>query len=620
MANINDVTLTAAMRNNLLLLQRTDDKIQSVQNKLATGNKINSALDGPTEFFAAKGLNQRANDLASLKDAMGQAVSTIQAGDTGITSIEKLTEQMRGLTTSALGSLGNDAASVATRKTLAEQFNTLKDQIDQLANDSGYQGKNLLVGNGLRIDSTSDSRFSVNSITGLSNARTTNVVSIDTYAIRVSGDGTIEGNATDIVNAEFDRGLVGLKLSGTVSSTLGSFNDVSIETRGSVGRLRSFTVADGDESRVIQYFDNTQDAEAGTTTAATSGTAQVSTVTIDGTIEANDIFTVKVAGITFEYVAGADPNVQYATTDTAESIATKLAASISAAIASGRLSSSLISTSTVNASGQIEVTGVVDTDAANDFTITANTTNALSFAISESFASGSVVSFTVDRLAMEEAGNGTSTIEKNYNIQISVTGLSGEVISRDGMNERGAAKLADGENAFAFETGTVRLTVDEEKIKQAASVSAAENVITKQQADANTQNDLTVQFNEQGTNEITVLSQNVKTDGQGLRLDYAQNDWLDRADIEKAIEGLEYAKQELRNASQALSTNLNVITTRESFTEEFSNVLVEGANKLTLADQNEEGTKLLMLQTRQQLGSISLSIANQQQQAILQLF
>ncbi|OYD81647.1 flagellin, partial [Azospirillum brasilense] len=108
--------------------------------------------------------------------------------------------------------------------------------------------------------------------------------------------------------------------------------------------------------------------------------------------------------------------------------------------------------------------------------------------------------------------------------------------------------------------------------------------------------------------------------GQGLRLDYAQNDWTDRADIDKAVASIDYAKQNLRSVSQTLSTNLNIITTRETFTKEFSDVLVEGANKLTLADQNEEGASLLMLQTRQQLGTIALSLANQSQQSILRLF
>lgn len=627
MAN-EDVTLTSAMRTNLLLLQRTDRLIGDTQNKLATGKKINTALDGPTEFFAAKNLNTRAGDLSKLKDSMGQAISTIQAADTGISAIEDLMDQMRGLTTTALGNLGNDAASIATRKNLAEQFNELKAQIDKLAEDSGYQGKNLLSGNGLRIDSTSTSRTEVNTITGLSNARTTNVTAVDTYSIRVSGDGAVDGDATDITDAEFDRGLVGLKISGTMSSTLGSFSDITIETKGSLGRERTFTIKDGNEARNIQFFDNTQAAEAELTQAADSNTAQVSTVNISGTIEAGDTFSVTIEGITFEVEAALDTSANAdpgATTDDATTIASKLAASINQAITDNRLSSSIFAGSAASwTSGEdsFTVTGqtLSSADAPNDFSISATAENAASLQISESFASGAVVSFTVDRAAMEAAGNGSSVIEKDVNIQISVTNLDGETITRDGLNQRGQAKLSDGENAFAFESGTVRLTVDENEIQQAASAQAAENLTTTQVADANTENDLTVQFNEKFTNSITIESQNVSTGGQGLRIDYAQNNFLDRSDIEAAVDQLDYAKSTLRNASQMLSTNLNIVTTRADFTDEFTNVLEEGANKLTLADQNEEGTKLLMLQTRQQLGSISLSIANQQQQAILQLF
>ncbi|WP_435541244.1 flagellin, partial [Azospirillum sp. ST 5-10] len=189
-----------------------------------------------------------------------------------------------------------------------------------------------------------------------------------------------------------------------------------------------------------------------------------------------------------------------------------------------------------------------------------------------------------------------------------------------GTAARGSGKLSDGENAFAFDTGTVRVNVDQKTIQQAASANCAANLTTIQVTDSNSSNDLTVQLNERNTNSITVLSQNLTSGGQGLRLDYAQNDWSDREDIDKAVEGIDYAKDHLRSASQTLSTNLNVITTRENFTKEFSDVLVEGANKLTLADQNEEGAKLLALQTQQQLGSIALSLANQSQQSILRLF
>ena len=619
---INDVALTGAMRANLLQLQSTEQKISSKQNILATGNKINSALDGPTSFFAAKGLNQRAGDLSSLKDAMGQSISTIKAADKGLTAIESMIEQARGLTTAAYSALGTDAGSVATRKALAEQFNALKNQIDKLATDSGYQGKNLLVGNGLRMDSTAGSREAVNTIQGIENARVTNVVSPDTYTVRVKGDGSIEGDAGDINDAEMAHGLTGLKLSGTMSSNLGSFADVQIEVRGAKGRERSFIVSDGNESRTITYFDNSQTIAANTTRAATSGVAEVTKVAVGGTIEAGDTFSITVEGQTFSYSASED-DIAIGQSGKAN-VASKLAASIQNALAAGgRLAGKDVATVSVGNAGTITLTGQATPGVIREMGVKATAENALTKRISESFASGTVVSFTVDRKLLDEAANagvGVSTIEKKVDLQVSVSNLAGTIVTRDGMSARGEGKLSDGENAFAFNTGTVRFSVDEEKIKQAASANSAANLVTVQVTDGNTSNDLTVQLNERNTNSITVLSQNLTTNGQGLRLDYAQNNWMDRTDIDKAVESIDYAKQTLRSASQTLSTNLNIITTRETFTKEFSDVLVEGANKLTLADQNEEGASLLMLQTRQQLGTIALSLANQSQQSILRLF
>ncbi|HYD69258.1 flagellin [Azospirillum sp.] len=620
---VNDVTLGASMRSNLLQLQNVNDKIAQKQNILATGNKVNTALDGPTAYFAAKGLTQRAGDLSSLKDSMGQAISTIKAADKGLTSIDSMLDQAKGLTTAAYSALGNDAGSVATRKALAAQFNSLKAQIDKLAEDSGYGGKNLLAGNGLRLDTTSASRTAVNSITGVENARVTNVVSADTYTVRVKGDGSIEGAAGDIANAEAARGLTGLKMSGTMSSTLGNFSDVSIEVRGATGQQRTFIVSDGNESRTIAYFDNSQTIAANTSTAAKSGTPQVTSVSLSGTIEAGDIFSITVEGQTFSYTAtSADVNM---TTTAKMAIASKLQASISTAISSGRLSGTSydVATATVAANGDLTLTGATNASQAREMTVSASATNALSKHISESFASGTVVSFTVDRTLLEKAangGNGVSVIEKKVDLSISVSNLQGTVVTRDGMNERGEGKLANGEQSFAFDTGTVRFSVDQKTVKQAASASSAANLVTVQVTNANTSNDLTVQLNEKNTNSITLGAQNLTTSGQGLQVDFAQNDWTDRADIDKAVEGLDKAKAKLRSSSQTLSTNLNIITTRENFTKEFSDVLVEGANKMTLADQNEEGAGLLMLQTRQQLGTIALSLANQSQQSILRLF
>ena len=82
---------------------------------------------------------------------------------------------------------------------------------------------------------------------------------------------------------------------------------------------------------------------------------------------------------------------------------------------------------------------------------------------------------------------------------------------------------------------------------------------------------------------------------------------------------LDNAVSRLRSHAAKLGTNVAILETRLDFTETYVNTLESGSDKLTLADLNEEGANLIALQTRQQLGIQSLSIAGQQQQAILAL-
>ncbi len=84
---INDVSLTAGMRSNLLSLQGTVDLLNRTQNRLSSGKKVNTAIDNPVSFFASQALTSRASAIDSLKDAMGQAVQTITAADKGIKAI-----------------------------------------------------------------------------------------------------------------------------------------------------------------------------------------------------------------------------------------------------------------------------------------------------------------------------------------------------------------------------------------------------------------------------------------------------------------------------------------------------------------------------------------------------
>lgn len=97
-------------------------------------------------------------------------------------------------------------------------------------------------------------------------------------------------------------------------------------------------------------------------------------------------------------------------------------------------------------------------------------------------------------------------------------------------------------------------------------------------------------------------------------------DWSTATNIETAITSLENATDTLRVESKKLSSNLSIITAREDFTSKMINTLEDGAAKLTEADMNEEGANMLMLQTRQALGTTSLSLASQAAQSVLRLF
>jgi flagellin-like hook-associated protein FlgL len=90
--------------------------------------------------------------------------------------------------------------------------------------------------------------------------------------------------------------------------------------------------------------------------------------------------------------------------------------------------------------------------------------------------------------------------------------------------------------------------------------------------------------------------------------------------IQTSLDELTAAKERLRSLQEKLSTNMNIITTRSSFTDSMVNILETGADNLTNADMNEEGANALMLQTQQTLGTTSLSMAAQAAQSVLRLF
>jgi flagellin-like hook-associated protein FlgL len=157
---LNTINLTAGMRANLFSLQKTAKDMETTQNRLSTGLKVNTALDDPLNFFAAQGHRLRAGDLASRKDGMSEAIQTIKSANNGIEGITNLIAQAKSLAQSAL------SASVCDAEQYATQFGEVMNQINTMAEDSGYKGVNLLQGGDLTVQFAPSSNDSTLKISG----------------------------------------------------------------------------------------------------------------------------------------------------------------------------------------------------------------------------------------------------------------------------------------------------------------------------------------------------------------------------------------------------------------------------------------------------------------------
>ncbi len=159
---MSDIVLSAGVRSNLLQLQQTSSLINTTQTKLATGKRVNSALDNPNNYFTAQGLDNRANDLGNLLDSMSTGINTIQAANNGITSITKLVQSAQSLVSQA-----QQTTDTTVRASLATQFDALLTQIGSLAGDSGFNGTNLLGGDTLTVTLDEKATPSTSTVTGV---------------------------------------------------------------------------------------------------------------------------------------------------------------------------------------------------------------------------------------------------------------------------------------------------------------------------------------------------------------------------------------------------------------------------------------------------------------------
>ncbi|MGH1352417.1 MAG: flagellin [Methyloligellaceae bacterium] len=291
-----DITLSSAVRNNLLSLQKTADLLGATQERLATGLKVNSALDDPTAFFTASALNNRASDLDRLQDFVGNAVQTLRAADEGITAITNLVEAAEATARQALQSAGStqtastatgtatiaaDAAAVALGTGLALTANT---ELDTLAN--------ITAGDTLTIQVGANASYTIEFDTDTTPSGT-NDISIDILGANDADGGGDDATVTDLLNAISNAtGATAVLSGGNIQITAGdTTSDILItgSDAGVVADLGFTSVGEGSTTaRTIEPSNSDFSGLTGDLTFQI-GTGTVNTISFGTDDSANEV-------------------------------------------------------------------------------------------------------------------------------------------------------------------------------------------------------------------------------------------------------------------------------------------------------------------------------------------
>ena len=638
-----NISLTASMRSNLLSLQNISRTVGATQNKLATGNKVNSAIDNPSSYYTARSLNNRASDLDALLDSMGQAVSTIKTATTALETGATFLEQAAAVATSAL-----ETAKIPSKEWFESQDNVsaVVSNWSELkaALDSGKAGNIVILGN-IVAEDTITLKSGQNLVGvgyyGVSEPDTDKFsqISIDLEKLGVT-DG-IKAQADNLLISDISIKAVtrksvyshvinfantsnhilqnidilmdssnqnsaqeGCSFSGIAfGSNIGLYGKISLHDTGTystekeiaVNALRGVTGNIYGELNVQMIQRAGTGIEGGALTAHSGSKINLysykyrglnnATLTMkgDSTLNINTAYGINYGKINIEDMAVVNIKSNVSLTSTYEK--------------------QIEYPQTININSKYAQLNVSDFSKIfkNDYKLT--TFNAVSG--SKMSVNGKV--YKANGAVSDNTMNG-NTLPAGY---VEVAGAVADPIpSLDWLKEQNANRSMgyDYKNE-AKENGeqyTEILHQYDTLVKDSSYKGV--NLLKNEK--------LNVRFNESGNADLNVNGKDMSSNALGLNA----VDWGNQGDIAQSLKEIAGALKSIRAFTAELGNNYSIITNRQEFTENLINILTEGADKLTLADMNEESANMLSLQTRQQLAINSLSLASQAAQAVLKLF
>ena len=239
------ITLTASMRTNLASLKSIQSQMDTTQERLSTGKKVNSAIDNASSYYQSRALTNRASDLEALLDSMGQGIQTIEAANQGIEAITSYIEQLKSVANSAYA-LDPKTDSYATQMdSYKEQFNSILDEIENLVEDSSYQGINLLTDSKLTV-TFNETRTNSFEIQGKDVMTNINIGRADTWTPTATNQKKSYEVKTDIAVAATDATTI--KAGAEIYTKDSKFYAKAED--GNYYELTGFTSTDNDPSKI----------------------------------------------------------------------------------------------------------------------------------------------------------------------------------------------------------------------------------------------------------------------------------------------------------------------------------------------------------------------------------
>jgi hypothetical protein len=631
------IVLSASVRQNLLSLQSTAALLATTQNDLATGNKVNSALDNPTNFFTAEGLNNRASDIGNLLDSIGNGVQVLQAANTGITSLQGLV---------------SSAQSIANQVLQTPVGYSTKSNITSVA-INGASANNLLGSVGA---ATNASAAATSALTTITSTAPTN----PSAATTVTGTGFATVDLSGSNNAGFT-----LNVDGTSHAiTLNTAAVAAFTTAGGTISGTNATLSATDISKIIDFQYNSADTTGTGPVTVSGGQLQIASATTGASSQ------VTISGLSQTGVTTGLANVNNtgaaATSGTAltfkvnnQTVTLAAGSSYTGAQVASAINGQVTGVSASYSSGKLVINSTGTAGSSDTVTVgTFSTGDAtqLGFGSASVSTTGTAATggLSGETLTIQATGGGTATNitfgtaqgdvstlnELNTalaanNLQATIDSSTGKiniVTSNDAaastIGAIGGTATATG-SAFAGASAAAPVADPTSQATRASLVAQYNQVLqqintTSQDSSFNGINllngdTLKLTFNETGTSTLNITGVTFNGAGLGLSTLTSGTSFLDNSSANNVLSQLQDASTTLRSEASALGSNLSIVEIRQDFNKNLINVLQTGASNLTLADPNQEAADSQALSTRQSIAVSALALANQSQESVLQL-